>query len=150
MSTPHFPTIGDFLRWLRTAPAGTTLPASEVCSLLTPLAESRPEPEPVAPSVDIEPSWRERLWLCPAETRFGIADLCEALGKPKSWVYRHTSEKSGLPRLPHRKLDGMLLFVAGEVRTWLRENEDTVHEMPMESTPAERGGLRALGPNKAA
>ena len=68
------------------------------------------------------PSWRERLWTCHAETRLGIEELCEALGRSKAFVYRHTRAKT----IPHRRLDGELLFVAGEIREWLGHREETV------------------------
>jgi hypothetical protein len=62
-----------------------------------------------------------------AETRLGVREAAEALGRPVSFVYRHTSEKAaGGARLPHRRLDGELVFVAGELRSWLREHEETI------------------------
>jgi predicted DNA-binding transcriptional regulator AlpA len=64
------------------------------------------------------------------ETRIGVAELLEATGRPKSWLYRHTSAKSKCRRIPHRKLDGELVFVVGEVRQWLIEHEETVVEAP--------------------
>jgi predicted DNA-binding transcriptional regulator AlpA len=142
--------LHDLLRWLANAPEGTSVPAASLAEILRPLADSlstpEPQPEP-APTPSL--GWREKFWLVPGETRLGLVELTEALGKPKSWVYRHTSEKSGLPRIPHRKLDGSLIFVVGEVRAWLREHEESVHEGPMESTSTERGGLRAINPRKA-
>jgi predicted DNA-binding transcriptional regulator AlpA len=68
-------------------------------------------------------SWRERLWTVPADTRLGVIEVAEAMGRPKSWVYRRTSVKSGKAPLPHRKLDGELVFVAGDVRAWLKRHE---------------------------
>ena len=67
-------------------------------------------------------SWRERLWTCHPETRLGVEELCEALGRSKAFVYRHTRAKS----IPHRRLDGELVFVAGEIRAWLNDQEETV------------------------
>jgi predicted DNA-binding transcriptional regulator AlpA len=136
----------SFRTWLEMlADADASVPARKVLERLPdaqPEPAREPSPEPVL-------GWREKFWLVPAETRLGLVELTEALGKPKSWVYRHTSEKSGLPRIPHRKLDGSLIFVVGEVRAWLREHEESVHEGPMESTSTERGGLRAINPRKA-
>lgn len=65
---------------------------------------------------------REALWSLAAETRVGVAELATMLGRPKSWVYRATSEK----RIPHRKMDGELVFVVGEIREWLNENEEKI------------------------
>ena len=84
--------------------------------------------------------WRERLWVVPAETRLGVTELCEALGRSRSWVYRHTGSCSQENRvLPHRLLEGSLIFVAGEVRTWIREHEEVIHGLPMTTTNSERG-----------
>lgn len=130
--------LHDLLEWLSRAPEGTQLPASTLAAMLRPLVDAPADPEPVSlEAVASEPTWRERLWTCPAETRMGVREVAEAVGKSASWVYRHTSKKSGLPILPHRKLDG-LVFLAGEVRAWLREHEESVCEVPME------GGLRVV------
>lgn len=80
-------------------------------------------PVPVATA---ELSWRERLWSAPEETRLGVAELSEALGRPESWVYRHCSSKSGLELLPHRKMDGANVFLVGEIRAWIRDHEEVV------------------------
>lgn len=32
-------------------------------------------------------TWRERLWEVPADCRLNMADLAEALGRPRSYVY---------------------------------------------------------------
>jgi hypothetical protein len=80
----------------------------------TPATESLPTP------------WQVRLWSSPADARMTVADVADALSRPKSWVYRHTSPASGLPRLPHRKLDGELTFLVGEVRQWIEDHEDVV------------------------
>src|SRR5712692_5799824 len=71
-------------------------------------------------------SWRERLWLVPPDTRLGVAELLEALGRTRSWLYRHTGPNSPGSRIPHRKLDGELLFLAGEIRQWQSETEQVV------------------------
>jgi len=68
-------------------------------------------------------SWRERLWLAAPDTRLGVAELLEALGRTKSWLYRHTGPNSPGTRIPHRKLEGELVFVAGEICNWVRDNE---------------------------
>lgn len=80
-------------------------------------------------------SWRERLWLAPEAMRIGVVELAEAVGRPKAWVYRHTSAKSGYAVLPHRKLDGALTFVVGEVRAWLHANEEIIAGPPPPVSP---------------
>ena len=86
-------------------------------------AQPAATPPPVQPAVT---TWRERLWTAPPETRLGVRELCEATGRPRSWVYRACRRNGASPPLPHRKLDGVLVFVAGEARTWVREHEEVV------------------------
>lgn len=129
-------TLRDLREWLASAPPGTTLPAAAVLELIDSELPDHSAGN-TAPALP-DPSWRERLWTAPAETRIGARELLEATGKKKSWMYRHTSRKSGLPLLPHRKLDGELVFVVGEVRAWLREHEEIIEAGPMDSTTAER------------
>ena len=123
-------TASDFRTWLSVlADASATLPASEVLARL-PEAEEH-ETTPTEPS-PLELTWRERLWLIPAETRLGAHEVNEALGRSASWLYRHTGPKAEDP-LPHRLLDGQLVFVAGEIRHWTRTHEESVFELPMDA-----------------
>lgn len=132
----------DLRRWLETAPAGTKLDAQAVRDVLDRLedTDARPKLHAIDPTPPPEPSWREKLWMAPAETRIGRPELLEAVGKSESWLYRHTASKRppGRPRIPHRKLDGELVFVVGEIRAWLRDHEEVIEAGPMESTPEER------------
>ncbi len=131
-------TIAEFVAWLEHAPEGTTLSAAAVLEQLRDVEiriESRAENrEPRS-----EPTWRERLWTAPAETRLGVRDVVEATGRSAHWVYRHARGADGWSRIPHRKLDGELVFLAGELRTWLTKTEQRADA---ESTSAPR--LRVL------
>lgn len=122
--------------WLASAPPGTTVPAAS----LLPLLEAEPvELAPVPTSTEPAPStWRERLWIVPAETRLGMREAMEALDRGRSWMHEHMSESRGVDRLPHSKLDGALVFKAGELRAWLRDHEEVVAAGPMLSTESER------------
>ena len=129
------------LERFRGLPKGTLVPVE---ALLEALADDTPardegasgqaralpsgiaEPEGPAPQ-----SWRVLLWTVPAETRIGREELLEAVGRPRSWIYRHTAAKAE-HRIPHRKLDGELVFVVGEVREWLRESEEIVQAGPLQ------------------
>ena len=129
-------TSSDFRNWLTTlSDACATLPAAEVLARLPKAAEQEVE-VPNRNQHDIELTWRERLWLVPAETRLGVAELCEALNRSSSWAYRRTGNSED--PLPHRLLDGQLVFIAGEIRHWIRTHEESIHECPMDSTPGER------------
>src|SRR2546426_8007850 len=115
-------TVVELAAWLRSLPEGTSLPARGIADYLERFAAETPGPMP--PSLGAQPlPWAALVWVVPAETRIGVRELTEATGRPKSWVYRHTSGRGDCPRLPHRKLDGELVFVVGEVRPWLVEHE---------------------------
>lgn len=113
-------TLDDLRSWAASAPEGTTVPASVLVDLLGDLADVEPEPEPVRDEAPMP--WRALLWTVPSETRIGRPELLEAVGRPASWMYRHTAAGT----IPHRKLDGELVFVVGEIRAWLREREEIV------------------------
>ena len=107
------------------------------------LAEAIEAPDAAAIEAvaDVVPlPWGVLLWQVPAETRIGVVELCEAVGRPKSWVYRHTADDGDCPRLPHRKMDGSLVFVVGEVRRWLEEHEVTVVPGRAQPLSVKRGG----------
>ena len=140
--------------WLQTIPTDmpdsypVPIPAGVLRELAAPAQEEGPPSAP-ANQEPSEPSWRERLWSAPAETRIGPAEVCQALGRPRSWLYRHTSKKSttgdsGYSRIPHRKLEGDLVFVVGEVREWIRENEDIVEGGRPERSATDRGHLHEV------
>ena len=114
--------LADLLAWLQAAPPGTTIPAASLAETLARL----PSSEPTASPEPLSLTWRERLWLVPAETRLGVREVAEAIGRTPSWVYRRTSEKSEKAPLPHRKLDGELVFTAGELRAWVEGHETVV------------------------
>ncbi len=119
---------GEIRAWLAAAPRGTLVEAQALALTLAEAEEGQPEGS--APHGGQLVCWRERLWTAPADTRIGVAELCEALGRTKSWVWRHTGPRSPGPRLPHRKLDGELVFVVVEVRAWLREHERIIVGRP--------------------
>jgi predicted DNA-binding transcriptional regulator AlpA len=114
--------LSELVAWLQAAPLGTTIPAAALAEQLAALA--LPAPAPAAEPLPM--TWRERLWLVPAETRLGVRQVAEAIGRPVSWVYRRTAEKSTKAPLPHRRLDGELVFVAAEVRAWIAGHEAVI------------------------
>lgn len=135
-----FETVSEFQVWCSRAPAGTQLQASEVAQILATCAPAAPPQHESAtgpPPHATPASWRERLWTVPAETRLGVVEVAEALDRPETYVYARTSSKAR-DRLPHRRLGGRLVFRAGELRTWIRNQEEEIVGLPMESTPGER------------
>jgi predicted DNA-binding transcriptional regulator AlpA len=112
----------ELLAWLRAAPPGTMIPAT---SLLAELVETT-SATPTLPAVPVRTCWRSSLWVVPPETRLGVREVAEAIGRPASWVYRRTAEKSAKAPLPHRKLDGELVFTAGELRAWIEGHESVI------------------------
>src|SRR5690242_7467645 len=99
----------EIREWLAAAPRGTLVEAQALALALAEADEGRPQGNASQGGQLV--GWRERLWTAPPDTRMGVAELCEALGRTKSWVWRHTGPSSPGPRLPHRKLDGELVFV---------------------------------------
>ncbi len=138
--SPAFETLADMAAWCKRAPAGTHLGAQAVADVLNSAVDSEaaePPREAGAPSDSW--TWRERLWTVPAETRIGVAEVAEALGRARAFVYARTGAKAEDP-IPHRKLDGTLLFTVGELRAWIRDREDVVVAGRSESTASERSG----------
>lgn len=131
----------DVLAWLDQAPAGTLIPADKVAALIREQRNAQETlPAPVQSSVGgIIPTWRERLWTVPAETRLGVKELTEAVGRSRHWIYHHTRTTCRGERLPHRKLDGELIFLAGEIRDWHGRAEEVVE-------PGHRASLRLAQP----
>ena len=72
-------------------------------------------------------TWRERLWECPPETRLSVRDVAEALGRPRSYVYRAVAPKHGEHRLPASRFGGELVFQAGVVRAWVQRGSGSGH-----------------------
>lgn len=117
-------TLADLRRWAEEAPVGTTVPASALVELLDELEDSAP-----VEVAELQPeTWRERLWTVPADTRLGVVEVAEALGRPRSYVYARTGERAEDP-LPCRKLDATLVFMAGELREWIEDREEVVHHL---------------------
>lgn len=103
---------------------------------------SAPEPSPSPEGEDQTPEqadvadWRTKLWTCPADTRLRREDLEEALGVSDDWIYRRTQASADDP-IPHRKLAGSLCFRAGEVRAWVREQEEVLAAGPSDPSESE-------------
>lgn len=125
--------------WLADAPAGPSKAAAV------------PEPQ----------TWREKLWTCPADTRLGVRELAEAMGRARTgepdesasstkrkrvrgsdWIYRAVDRKRaaahGRDALPCARLDGVLVFTVGAVRRWLQASEATVNPEPASNRPSLR------------
>ena len=128
------PTLQELVNWLGHAPPGTSLDASAMHALLEPLVDT-PPPQPQS-QVAEQFTWQERLWTAPAATRIGVRELAEALGRPKSWVYRRTGRGGNHAPLPHKKLDSELVFVVEEIRRWLTQHEEVA--VPESAIPMSR------------
>jgi predicted DNA-binding transcriptional regulator AlpA len=110
--------------------ASVSLPVSTIREWLA--SESPREAIDVAAvgAVQVD-TWRARLWLVDPSTRLGVREAAEALGRPRSFIYRHTTAKcASAERLPCRRLNGELVFVAGELRTWLEQHEEIINRAP--------------------
>lgn len=119
---PSIESLPALLDWLASAPGGTMLAAADVRELLATFATVSPVLPPTPPAEAPPVTWREKLWTVPAETRMGVVEVAEAIGRPRSYVYRCTAATA----IPFKKHDGELVFLAGEIRTWLQDTEETV------------------------
>lgn len=139
-SAGRFESLSSLLAWLRAAPAGTVMPCDSVLGVLEQLdhAPGQANQEASNQGSTSEAGWREKIWTAPEETRLGIEEAAEALGRPRSFIYRRTSAKSSLSKIPHRKLDGGLVFLAGELRSWLASQEEMVVESKVAPRPRPR------------
>jgi hypothetical protein len=134
--------LSQMLDWLQAAPPNTSVDAAEMAARIAELVDV-PDSMLVVPP---ELSWREKLWIVPEETRIGREELLEAVGRPASWIYRHTSSKADCVRIPHRKLDGDLVFVVGEVRRWLNDHEEVIVKghLPSPTAPSTKRALNGV------
>ncbi|MEQ1856167.1 MAG: hypothetical protein ABL963_06850 [Longimicrobiales bacterium] len=123
-------TLLDLRSWASAAPKGASIAVDGLAELLDELDEVTEAP-PARPEGTETLPWSVLLWTVDAETRIGRNELLEAVGRPVSWLYRHTGQKSS-DRIPHRRMDGHLVFVVGEVRRWLREREEIVEAGPVD------------------
>src|ERR1041385_5137634 len=93
------PDLRASLRCLAEAlPPGSAVPVPR--EVLLELVTSQKGAEPTVSPVAAPVTWRERLWTCPGDTRLGVRELAEALGRPRSWVYRAVAGKREAKRLP--------------------------------------------------
>lgn len=114
--------MAEKLAVLRSLPPSTMIAVRDVVELIDSIPD-QPVHMPTCDPEAVQLPWSALLWLVPGETRIGIRELCEAVGRPRSWVHRHTAERGNCQRLPHRLMDGRLIFVAEELRQWLLQHE---------------------------
>jgi predicted DNA-binding transcriptional regulator AlpA len=111
------------------------LPAGAAVTLPTDAVRAWLEEElyPAAPVLSVEEpaTWRERLWTVPSSTRLSVAEVAEAAGRSRDWCYRATDKRRALQKgrepLPCSRIDGMLVFTAGDVRAWLQRSEQLIN-----------------------
>lgn len=85
-------------------------------------------------------SLHAQFWALPAETRLTAQQVAEASGRTTAWVYKHIdARRTDLP-LPYRREGGgsrdRLVFLAGEVREWMRQREIVIR--PRAAAPVGR------------
>jgi len=82
-------------------------------------ALQQPFAAPVTVNVQTRLSPAAELWVCPPETRFDVESASQALHVSKKAVYALVAAK----QLPRMKLNGRLVFKAGELRQYITDNE---------------------------
>lgn len=71
------------------------------------------------PQTTVTVSWREKLWTCPPDTRLGVTEVAEALGRSKHSIYQLTKRRE----IPHAKFQGAIVFRALDLRKWAASRE---------------------------
>lgn len=127
----------DLAEWLATMPQGTLLPVDALRELIPQVpvitAETTPQQDQ---TLRAQIPWRENFWRLPHETRIGCAELAEALGRSRSWVYKRTQQQSATVPLPYHKIEnGALEFVVGEIRGWLARVDVVAHGATLTNAP---------------
>lgn len=83
------------MEWLEASPPWVQVPAQELGAQIRALQAARSEPAAEAPEPASAPagSWREKIWTVHPDTRLRRDEVCEALGKSTSWLYKKTSAR---------------------------------------------------------
>lgn len=93
-----------------------------------------------------EEGWETKLWRVPSRTRLGAKDVAEAVERSVNWVHQRTQASADVP-IPHRKRNGRLVFLAGEVREWLDEQEEVIVPGSSTANATERRDFEVVGEN---
>lgn len=64
--------------------------------------------------------WPEKIWTVPAECRLSVEDFAAVVQRSKQCIYRWSKTKA----VKVRKLDGVLVFRAADVRSFLTSREE--------------------------
>ncbi len=122
-------TVADLER-ICTAMPGALLPATDVLALLRSLGTQ--ESSSVASPAPVEPTWRERIWVCPDATVLNINEVAEAVCRTPDAVRhlirdRDRNETLRPDPLPFRRIGtgkaSRLTFRAVDVRNWLTRQQ---------------------------
>ena len=82
------------------------------------------------------PGW---FWNCAPGVRIvGVQALADATGFTTAWLYRRTA------RIPHARIDGVLLFEVGAVRQWLLDQAVAVRPAVTVVQRQHRGAAMAI------
>ena len=65
-------------------------------------------------------TWVTWFWSCSPNTRVGVSELAEALGRKRTFVYAAVYDDDD--PLPGKKLVGQWSFKVGDVRAWVERN----------------------------
>lgn len=122
----------DLLTWCEMAPAGLQVSATWLAEQLRAILDAEEMGDTPVPDdthrapVSAEPTWRERIWTVPDETRLTVDECAEALGRSRAWLYARGQEL-GIPyRLEGAGGAQRRVYLAGELRDWVRRREMVV------------------------
>ena len=80
----------------------------------------RKTPDPVEVALPVTLPWNALIWVVDPETRLNVKEAAQALGRPVSFLYRHTSQNGTGEAIPCTREFGRLTFTAAGLREWMR------------------------------
>ncbi len=116
-------TLADVVATLERLPDGTLFPVAGVLEMLGECGELAGKGAAHLPASAGYPApWPERIWTVPDHTQLSAEQCAKAIGRSRSTLYQLTRRE----RIPHGKRDGVLVFQAGEIRAWLKDETETM------------------------
>ena len=109
--------------WLEECPPGTLVRAGEILARLDASDVPNGIHDDLTTYGKVGTTAAERLWSCPDQTRYTVTELAAALNRPKSYIYKHTANRT----IPFTKIDGQNTFIVSEVRRWVVDREERIN-----------------------
>ena len=117
-------TLADVLATVERTPDGTLFTRAGVLKMFGEVGAEVEGAARVSAPGAVPASWAERVWTVPDQMQLSAEQCADAIGRSKSALYQLTRRN----RIPHGKRDGVLVFQADQIRTWLADEMETITE----------------------